>query len=91
MFFEKTAVLVSTLTSRAVPPEMVILLRCFNEFLRNHLKNLSKINIFALGPHLGPKMDPRWAQDGPKRAQDGPKEAQDGPKIRSKSKNVDFP
>ena len=38
-----------------------------------------KINIFALGPHLGPKMDPRWPQDGPKRAQDGPKEAQDGP------------
>ena len=35
------------------------------------------INISALGPHLGPNMDPRWAQDGPKRAQDGPKRAED--------------
>ena len=38
-----------------------------------------KISMFALGPHLGPKMDARWPQDGPKRAQDGPKAAQDGP------------
>ena len=41
------------------------------------IKTLSKITIFALGAHLGPKMDPRWAQDGPKRAQDGPKRAED--------------
>ena len=33
--------------------------------------------MFALGAHLGPKMDPRRAQDGPKRAQHGPKRAED--------------
>ena len=54
------------------------------------IKNLSNINIFALGPYLGPKMDPRWAQDGPKRAQDGPKDAQDGPKMPSKNKNAGY-
>ena len=50
-------------------------------------KNLKKIIIFALGPHLGPKMDPRWAQDGPKRAQDGPKRAEDD-FLRNHLKNL---
>ena len=39
--------------------------------------------MFALGPHLGPKM----AQNSPKRAQDGPKEAQDGPKMEPEWKH----
>ena len=34
--FDKKAVLVSTLTGRAVPPEIVILLSVFNVFRRNH-------------------------------------------------------
>ena len=37
-FLTNTAVLVSTLTGRAGLPEMLILLKCFNNFLRIHLK-----------------------------------------------------
>ena len=40
-----------------------------------------KISIFALGPHLGPKMDARWPQDGPKRASRWP---QEGPRCFSR-------
>ena len=47
-------------------------------------KNLKKIINFALGPHLGPKTDPRWPQDGPKMAsrwpQEGPRWSQRGPR-----------
>ena len=51
------------------------------------IKTLSKITFFALGAHVGPKMDPRWAQDGPKRAQDGPKRAEDD-FLRNHLKNL---
>ena len=56
MYFEKkkTAVLVSTLTTRAGLPEMLILLSFFLMSSFEIIKNLSKISIFALGPHLGP-------------------------------------
>ena len=43
------------------------------------IKNLWKINMFALGLHLGTKM----AEDGFKMAQDGLKLAQDGLKMAS--------
>ena len=63
------------------------------------IKNLRKINVFALGLHSGPKQGqdvprcpqdgPRWPKVGPKLAQDGSKLAprwpQDGPKMGSKT------
>ena len=62
-------------------------------WLSKSLKTLGKINIFALGPHLGPKkphdgprlpkMAPRWLHEDPRWPQDGPRSPQEASGFKS--------